>query len=57
MHAMRTLPLLVAILATPFVPQAPAADPRPLKVLFLGDNGHHKPAERYRQLAAALAPR
>src|SRR4051812_49835419 len=36
---------------------APAAEPKPLKVLFLGDNGHHKPAERYRQLAPALAAR
>jgi putative membrane-bound dehydrogenase-like protein len=34
-----------------------AAEPKPLKILWLGDNGHHKPAERYRQLAAALAPR
>ncbi len=34
-----------------------AAEPKPLKILFLGDNGHHKPADRYRQLAKALAPR
>lgn len=39
------------------VSTATAADPKPLKVLFLGDNGHHKPADRYRQLAAGLAPR
>ena len=36
---------------------APAAEPKPLKLLFLGDDGHHRPAERYRQLAPALAPR
>lgn len=54
---MRTLPLLLAGLAVLVPAPAPAADPKPLKVLFLGDNGHHKPAERYRQLAAALAPR
>ena len=34
-----------------------AAEPKPLKLLFLGDNGHHRTAERYRQLAAALGPR
>jgi uncharacterized protein len=43
------LPLLISIGA--------AADPKPLKLLFLGDNGHHRPAERYRQLAPALAAR
>ena len=34
-----------------------ADDPKPLKVLFLGDNGHHKPAERFRQLEPVLAKR
>ena len=29
--------------------------PKPLKILFLGDNGHHKPAERFRQLQPVLA--
>ncbi len=28
--------------------------PRRLEVLFLGDNGHHKPMERYAQIAPAL---
>jgi putative membrane-bound dehydrogenase-like protein len=36
---------------------APAADEKPLKGLFLGDNGHHKPAERFRQLQPVLAKR
>ena len=44
---------LALILPTTLV----AAEPKPLKLLFLGDNGHHKPADRHRQLAAALAPR
>ncbi|NDC54247.1 MAG: glycosyl hydrolase, partial [Planctomycetia bacterium] len=35
---------------------AHAAD-APLKVLFLGDNGHHRPAERFAQLQPGLAPR
>ncbi|MCI0461939.1 MAG: ThuA domain-containing protein [Gemmataceae bacterium] len=30
---------------------------RPIKVLFLGDNGHHRPAERFRQLHPVLAKR
>ncbi len=29
----------------------------PLKVLFLGDKGHHKPAERFAQLQPVLAAR
>jgi len=35
----------------------PAAQPKQLKVLFLGDNGHHRPAERFRQLQPVLAAR
>ena len=34
-----------------------AAEPKPIKVLFLGDNGHHRPADRFRQLQPALAAR
>jgi putative membrane-bound dehydrogenase-like protein len=34
-----------------------AAEPKPIKVLFLGDNGHHRPAERFRQLQPVLAQR
>ncbi len=34
-----------------------AADAPPLKILFLGDNGHHRPLERFTQLEAALRPR
>ncbi len=36
---------------------ATAADPPALKLLFLGDNGHHRPAERFAQLAPPLAKR
>jgi putative membrane-bound dehydrogenase-like protein len=39
------------------VSTVPAADPAPLRVLFLGDNGHHVPAERFRQLEPVLARR
>ncbi|MEZ6115074.1 MAG: ThuA domain-containing protein [Pirellulaceae bacterium] len=34
---------------------ATAADLPHLKILFLGDNGHHQPAARYQDLAPALA--
>ncbi len=37
-------------------PVAIAAEP-PIKVLFLGDNGHHQPAERFAQLKPVLASR
>jgi putative membrane-bound dehydrogenase-like protein len=34
-----------------------AAEPKPLKILFLGDKGHHAPADRYRQLVAPFEAR
>jgi uncharacterized protein len=34
-----------------------AAEPAPIKILFLGDNGHHRPAERFRQLEPVFAKR
>ena len=43
----RIAPLLVLIAST----FALAAD-KPLKLLFLGDNGHHQPAERFRAASA-----
>jgi putative membrane-bound dehydrogenase-like protein len=39
------------------VPQLPAEGPPALKLLFLGDDGHHRPAERFRQLQPVLAKR
>lgn len=53
---MRT-PISLAIAVALFLPAPLVAEPKPLKILWLGDNGHHKPADRYRQLANALAPR
>lgn len=46
----------VAVMAA-FSMCAPAAEVRSLKLLFLGDEGHHRPALRYRQLVPALAPK
>ena len=45
-----------------FSPDVRAADPpspkgKPLAVLFLGDRGPHRPAERFEQLAPVLAGR
>ena len=31
--------------------------PPPLKLLFLGDSGHHQPAARFRQLQPAMKER
>lgn len=40
-----------------FAVQADAADRKPLKLLFLGDNGHHQPAVRFKQLQPVMAQR
>jgi putative membrane-bound dehydrogenase-like protein len=45
---------LLVGLSTPF---AAAQTPKTIKVLFLGDNGHHRPADRFRQLQPALEKR
>jgi putative membrane-bound dehydrogenase-like protein len=37
--------------------RGPASSAAPLKVLFLGDQGHHRPADRAAQLAPVLAGR
>lgn len=52
-NMMYRLSLLFALMAFPML----AAEPKPLKLLFLGDKGHHKPEDRYRQLAAAMTAR
>lgn len=58
---MRFLPPLAAALAlgglTPAAQRAGAADPPKLNVLFLGDNGHHRPADRFAQLQPVFAAR
>jgi uncharacterized protein len=37
--------------------EAPARAEAPIRVLFLGDQGHHRPADRFAQLQPVLAPR
>jgi putative membrane-bound dehydrogenase-like protein len=46
--------LLLGFSATPLVGQKSS---QPIKVLFLGDNGHHQPQARFRQLEPVLAKR
>jgi putative membrane-bound dehydrogenase-like protein len=36
---------------------APTSAAEPLKLLFLGDNGHHRPADRFKQLQPVLKER
>src|ERR1043166_9658941 len=45
--------LLIALIGSQF---AAAAEP-PLKLLFLGDNGHHQPAARFAQLQPVMKDR
>jgi putative membrane-bound dehydrogenase-like protein len=51
---MRTVLATLLVLAAA---AAPAAEPPKLKLLFLGDNGHHQPAARFRQLQPVFAAR
>src|SRR5262245_292213 len=46
---------LGAIVLSLFAVNIPAAPSAALRVLFLGDNGHHKPADRFKQLQPVLA--
>src|SRR5688572_16599905 len=47
--------LLVFVVA--LCPTVQAQTASPIKLLFLGDNGHHRPAERFAQLKPAMAPK
>src|ERR1700758_4032498 len=35
----------------------PADEPKPIKILFLGDNAGHRPNDRFRQLQPVMAKR
>src|SRR5437870_441481 len=54
--AMR-LARLVALVCTLLAPCVASAADKPLTVLFLGDEGHHRPADRFAQLGPVLASR
>ena len=49
--------LLPAILFTFLPVNASAVDKTPIRILFFGDNGHHRPADRFRQLQPVLKKR
>jgi putative membrane-bound dehydrogenase-like protein len=49
--------LLVLSLAFALAAAARADYPKPVKVLFLGDRGHHRPADRFKQLEPVFAKR
>ena len=51
---MQRLAILSLVL---FVASATAAEDKPIKLLFLGDSGHHKPMERFRQVQPVLTKR
>src|SRR5690349_6722948 len=55
LHALIASLLLPLLLLT--VASHAQADPARVKVLFLGDKGHHKPADRFAQLAPVLKQR
>jgi putative membrane-bound dehydrogenase-like protein len=50
-----TFAVAVAFLSTAAL--RAAEEPKPIKILFLGDDGHHKPNDRYRQLQPIMAKR
>ena len=52
----RILRALVPFLAA-LLPLAASAAEAPIRVLFLGDRGHHRPADRFAQLEPVLAGR
>jgi putative membrane-bound dehydrogenase-like protein len=54
---MRWMSVWAVVVGMIFVATATAADERPIKLLFLGDNGAHRPADRFRQLQPVLAKR
>ena len=51
------LPLTAPGAGDPGAAPAPSGTPRRVKVLFLGDDGHHRPLDRARQVFAEMAHR
>ncbi|MDR3619127.1 MAG: ThuA domain-containing protein [Paludisphaera borealis] len=56
MHTLIAFLGLTAAIAAE-APAPTAAEPRPIRVLFLGDRGHHAPADRAAQITPVLALR
>src|SRR5215831_14899462 len=57
MHRFLSIVLTVVAVFASSVNVASAADGQRLKLLFLGDNGHHQPAARFAQLEPVLKER
>ncbi|HEV3343459.1 MAG TPA: PVC-type heme-binding CxxCH protein, partial [Pirellulales bacterium] len=57
MTSRRALFLTACLVSLGSVKLAPAADSSRIAVLFLGDRGHHRPADRFRQIRPVLARR
>lgn len=53
----RTMWLLLLAVSSLSVPARAADADKPLRLLFLGDRGHHQPRARFEQLAPVFAPR
>ena len=49
--------IAVAFAQGAYAPRSEAAEPAKLEVLFLGDNGHHQPAARFKELQPVFAKR
>lgn len=47
----------LALVLVSGLPPVMGGEPRSLSLLFLGDNGHHRPADRFRQIEPVLARR
>src|ERR1043165_4178162 len=52
-----SLRLSTLFLALTLIRIASSADTKPINALFLGDNGHHVPAERFKNLQPPMAER
>ena len=56
-HLGCTLAAALLICTQPATAEVATARGTIVRALFLGDNGHHKPAERFKELQSALARR
>src|SRR5438094_6015781 len=54
---MRSRLIVIALMSIILSPAAVFAQTPPIKVLFLGDNGHHQPQARFRELQPVLEKR
>src|SRR5215471_17173967 len=53
----RFSPAAILLLLLSALPTSAEEQPKPIKILFLGDNGHHQPRQRFAQLQPVLEKR